>query len=106
KATAVTKARPKTSSPDPTGTHTRPATGLLARLLGRGRPVIMGVVNVTPDSFSDGGRFLDPQRAIEHARRLAADGADVLDIGAESTRPYGGAVAVSHHQQLPPPAPP
>ena len=47
----------------------------------------MGVVNVTPDSFSDGGRFLDPQRAIEHARRLAAEGADILDIGAESTRP-------------------
>src|SRR6202008_2158939 len=50
---------------------------------------------VTPDSFSDGGRFLDPQRAIEHARRLAVDGADILDIGAESTRPYGGAVPVS-----------
>jgi dihydropteroate synthase len=96
----VTKARPKTSSPDPTGTHARPATGLLARLLSRGRPVIMGVVNVTPDSFSDGGRFLDPQRAIEHARRLAADGADILDIGAESTRPYGGMVAVSHEEEL------
>jgi dihydropteroate synthase len=96
----VTKARPETSSPDPTGTHARPATGLLAQLLGRGRPVIMGVVNVTPDSFSDGGRFLDPQRAIEHARRLAAEGADILDIGAESTRPYGGAVAVSHEEEL------
>jgi dihydropteroate synthase len=96
----VTKARPKTSSPDLTGTHTRPAPGLLARLLGRGRPVIMGVVNVTPDSFSDGGRFLDPQRAIEHARRLAADGADILDIGAESTRPYGGMVAVSREEEL------
>jgi dihydropteroate synthase len=60
----------------------------------------MGVVNVTPDSFSDGGRFLDPQRAIEHARQLAAEGADILDIGAESTRPYGGAVAVSHDEEL------
>ena len=60
----------------------------------------MGVVNVTPDSFSDGGRFLDPQRAIEHARRLAADGADILDIGAESTRPYGGMVAVSREEEL------
>jgi dihydropteroate synthase len=96
----VTKARPETSSPDPAGTHARPATGLLARLLGRGRPVIMGVVNVTPDSFSDGGRFLDPQRAIEHARRLAAEGADILDIGAESTRPYGGMVAVSREEEL------
>lgn len=55
----------------------------------------MGVLNVTPDSFSDGGRFLDPERAIDHARRLVAEGADILDIGAESTRPYGGAVAVS-----------
>ena len=54
----------------------------------------MGVLNVTPDSFSDGGRFLDPQAAIAHARRLAAEGADILDIGAESTRPYGGAVSV------------
>jgi dihydropteroate synthase len=60
----------------------------------------MGVVNVTPDSFSDGGRFLDPQRAIEHARRLAAEGADILDIGAESTRPYGGMVAVSREEEL------
>src|SRR5215510_4491308 len=62
----------------------------LARLLGLGRPVVMGILNVTPDSFSDGGRFFDPQRAIEHARGMAADGADILDVGAESTRPYGG----------------
>ena len=59
----------------------------------------MGVVNVTPDSFSDGGRFLEPQRAIEHARQLTAAGADILDIGAESTRPYGGAVAVSREEE-------
>ena len=58
-------------------------------------PLVMGVLNVTPDSFSDGGHFLDPQAAIAHARRLAAEGADILDIGAESTRPYGGAVRVS-----------
>jgi dihydropteroate synthase len=43
----------------------------------------MGVVNVTPDSFSDGGRFLDPEAAVSHARRLAAEGADILDIGGE-----------------------
>jgi len=50
----------------------------------------MGVVNVTPDSFSDGGKFLDSARAIDHAGRLAAEGADILDLGGESTRPYGG----------------
>ena len=54
----------------------------------------MGVLNVTPNSFSDGGRFLDPAAAIAQAQRLAAEGADILDIGAESTRPYGNAVAV------------
>jgi len=54
----------------------------------------MGVLNVTPDSFSDGGLFLDPQAAIGQAGRLAAEGADILDVGAESTRPYGGAVRV------------
>jgi dihydropteroate synthase len=69
--------------------------GLLARLLARGRPVVMGVLNVTPDSFSDGGRFLEPPSAIEQARRIVAEGADILDIGAESTRPYGGAMPVT-----------
>lgn len=51
------------------------------------RPVVMGVVNVTPDSFSDGGRYADPEAAIAHGRALLDDGADVLDIGGESTRP-------------------
>jgi dihydropteroate synthase len=69
--------------------------GLLARLLAKKRPVIMGVLNVTPDSFSDGGRYLDPSAAIAHAERLAAEGADILDVGAESTRPYGGTVSVA-----------
>ena len=50
-------------------------------------PVLMGVVNVTPDSFSDGGRWATPAAALEHARDLLADGADILDIGGESTRP-------------------
>jgi dihydropteroate synthase len=50
----------------------------------------MGVLNITPDSFSDGGRFLEPQRAVEHALALAAEGAQILDLGAESTRPGGG----------------
>jgi dihydropteroate synthase len=64
------------------------------RLAAAGRPVVMGVLNVTPDSFSDGGQFIDPQTAIAHARRMVAEGADILDLGAESTRPYGGAVPV------------
>src|ERR1700681_482159 len=74
----------------------RPAAGagLLRRLLAKGRRLVMGVLIVTPDSFSDGGRFLDPAAAIAQAERLAAEGADILDIGAESTRPYGDAVAV------------
>jgi dihydropteroate synthase len=68
---------------------------LLGRLLAKRRTLVMGVINVTPDSFSDGGHFLEPQAAIAQARRLAAEGADILDIGAESTRPYGGAVRVT-----------
>jgi len=51
------------------------------------RPLVMGVVNVTPDSFSDGGRYLLVDRAVEHARQLISEGADILDIGGESTRP-------------------
>src|SRR6478735_4828894 len=51
------------------------------------RPRVMGVVNITPDSFSDGGRFLGAEAAIAHARKLVAQGADILDIGGESTRP-------------------
>ena len=62
------------------------------------RPLIMGVVNVTPDSFSDGGEFLDPDRAIEHAAELVREGADVLDVGGESTRP--GAEAVDAEEEI------
>jgi dihydropteroate synthase len=58
----------------------------------------MGVVNVTPDSFSDGGRFLDPQFAVAQARALAEDGADLIDIGGESSRP--GAAPVSEKEEL------
>jgi len=61
-------------------------------------PLVMGIVNVTPDSFSDGGRFLAAERAVEHARTLAEQGADILDIGGESTRP--GAEAVSTGEEL------
>jgi dihydropteroate synthase len=73
---------------------------VLARLLSLGRPIVMGVLNVTPDSFSDGGRFLDPVTAIDQARRMAAEGADILDIGAESTRPYGGMEAVTAEEEM------
>jgi len=52
-------------------------------------PAVMGVLNVTPDSFSDGGHFLAPERALAQARRMVAEGADIIDVGAESTRPYG-----------------
>ena len=59
----------------------------------------MGILNVTPNSFSDGGQFLDPSLAIAHAADMAKSGADLLDIGAESTRPYGGPVPVSADEE-------
>ena len=59
------------------------------------RPLIMGVVNVTPDSFSDGGKFHATESAISHALQLAADGADILDIGGESTRPYSDPISLA-----------
>ena len=58
------------------------------------RPLVIGIVNVTPDSFSDGGRFFDPEIAVEHALRLVAEGADILDIGGESTRPGADVVPI------------
>jgi len=73
--------------------------GVLASLLAKRRPLVMGVLNVTPDSFSDGGRYLDAPAAIAHAKHLVAEGADILDIGAESTRPYGGAVRVTRDEE-------
>ncbi len=62
------------------------------------RPLVMGIVNVTPDSFSDGGRFFSPDAAIDHAHELIDEGADILDVGGESTRP--GAAPVSVQQEL------
>jgi dihydropteroate synthase len=62
------------------------------------RPLVAGVVNVTPDSFSDGGHYLEPSAAIAHAQRLADEGADLIDLGAESSRP--GAESVSAEQEL------
>ena len=66
-------------------------------LLGE-RTLVMGVLNVTPDSFSDGGRFLDVQKAIERAVAMAGEGADLIDVGAESTRP--GSRAISKEEEL------
>ncbi|RZN30081.1 dihydropteroate synthase [Bradyrhizobium sp. Leo121] len=64
-------------------------TAVLPALLSRPYPAVMGVLNITPDSFSDGGRFAAPEQALAQARKMVADGADIIDLGAESTRPYG-----------------
>ncbi|MAT72257.1 MAG: dihydropteroate synthase [Planctomycetaceae bacterium] len=63
------------------------------------RPLLMGIINATPDSFSDGGRFFDPAAAIARGEQLAADGADLLDIGGESTRPYAEVVDAAEEQR-------
>ena len=77
------------AKPSPTAA-TGPAGHLvLPALKSRPYPAVMGVLNVTPDSFSDGGQFAAPERALAQARRMIAEGADIIDIGAESTRPYG-----------------
>src|SRR5688572_5155255 len=70
------------------GTHT----------LDLGTPAVMGVLNVTPDSFSDGGRYFDSRAAVEHARRMIDEGAAIIDIGGESTRP--GAEPVDTEEEL------
>jgi dihydropteroate synthase len=72
---------------------------VLSALLSQPYPAVMGVLNVTPDSFSDGGQFIAPERALAQARRMIAEGADIIDIGAESTRPYG-AQPVSADEEL------
>jgi dihydropteroate synthase len=64
----------------------------------RDRVLVMGIINLTPDSFSDGGRYLEPKAGAEHGLRLLSEGADLLDLGAESTRP--GAMPVSAAEQL------
>ena len=68
------------------------------RLLDLSRPQIMGVLNVTPDSFSDGGQFVSAQSALNHAEKMVAEGAAIIDVGGESTRP--GADPVSVEQEL------
>jgi dihydropteroate synthase len=81
-------------------TLTAPPTSwrLARRVLSLKRPLIMGILNVTPDSFSDGGRFIDAGAAVSHALRMEDQGADIIDIGAESTRP--GAPLVSSDEEL------
>ena len=66
-------------------------------MLSLDRPLIMGILNVTPDSFYDGGRFIDPDKALAHAIRLFAEGADLIDVGAESSRP--GSEAISEEEE-------
>jgi dihydropteroate synthase len=73
---------------------------LLPAMLDRPYPAVMGVLNITPDSFSDGGAFIAPESALAQARRMIAEGADIIDIGAESTRPYGGSEPVSAEEEL------
>jgi dihydropteroate synthase len=68
------------------------------RRLALDRPLVMGVLNVTPDSFSDGGRYLEPDAAVKHALEMVGEGADVIDIGAESSRP--GAEPVPEEEEL------
>ena len=75
-----------------------PRGGILGTMPAPARPTLMGVINVTPDSFSDGGEFFEAEAAIEHGRRLAAEGAHILDVGGESTRP--GADPVGEEEEL------
>jgi dihydropteroate synthase len=83
-----------------TGAASTPNASALTKLLALRRPRVMGILNVTPDSFSDGGNFLSPDAAVAHARQMIAEGADIIDIGAESTRPYGDPVSVSAAEEL------
>ena len=77
------------TKPSPTAATGPAGHSVLSGLLSRPYPAVMGVLNVTPNSFSDGGQFAAPERALAQARRMIAEGADIIDIGAESTRPYG-----------------
>jgi dihydropteroate synthase len=82
-ATISRPAREPNAAAGPTG------DSVLSALLSRPYPAVMGVLNVTPDSFSDGGQFTVPESALAQARKMVVEGADIIDIGAESTRPYG-----------------
>lgn len=71
-----------------------------AKILARKPVLVMGILNITPDSFSDGGKFIEPEVALSHARRMIAEGADIIDIGAESTRPYNGMKPVTADDEM------
>ena len=77
---------------------TRPSLRCAGRRLYLDQPQVMGVLNVTPDSFSDGGLHLDPAQALVHARAMLEQGASIIDVGGESTRP--GATAVSESEEI------
>jgi dihydropteroate synthase len=85
--------------PSPDAVQAPSSVHPLQTLLRLGRPLVMSILNVTPDSFSDGGRFLASEDAHAQAARMVAQGADILDVGGESTRPYGGATPISAEQE-------
>src|SRR5882762_7351172 len=85
---------------EPIGAPAVRLPNILGLLLAKNRPIIMGVLNITPDSFSDGGQFIDPEVAFKHAKQMIEEGADIIDVGAESTRPYGGAKPVTLEEEL------
>src|SRR5688572_29494358 len=96
---AVVSAHVMFRLPDPILASRATSWRLRSRTLEFGkRPLVMGIVNVTPDSFSDGGRFFETERAIDRALELAQNGADLLDIGGESTRPYSA--PVTEHEEI------
>ncbi len=88
----------------PAATDQRTAPGLrrsaLLGLLARPQPAVMGILNLTPDSFSDGGQHDTPERALAHATRMITEGADIIDVGAESTRPYDGMSPVAADDEM------
>jgi len=86
-------------SPGSIGTGSAGPT-VLDRLMALNRPIVMGILNVTPDSFSDGGQFIDPEAALKQAKRMIEEGADIIDVGGESTRPYAGVKATSLEDEL------
>ena len=92
---ATTHALPPSSQADPRP----PVVTSLDAVLPRDRVAVMGILNLTPDSFSDGGKFVDPAIAIGHAQAMVAQGVDIIDVGAESTRPYGGLQPVTAEQE-------
>ena len=84
---------PSSPASNPTGRT------VLDKLLARQRAIVMGILNLTPDSFSDGGQFVDPRAAIAHAASMVRQGADIIDVGAESTRPYDGMQPITFEEE-------